>query len=345
MASIFRLRSAVVSAVHKFFDQEAFYYTNPPIIVRSDAEGAGEMFTITQTHKNFFGLDKKKARLTVSTQLHLEAMMMGLGKVWTLSPTFRAEKSITSRHLCEFWMLEAEFLTDQLADLTGNLESLIRFVVNELQNSEILAELLATLPQEESYREEEIISRWTNLAQSKWTEIPYEEAIRQLIPQHDRKPFDIPPVIGQPLQSEHEQFIASIFSTPVFVTHYPAPIKPFYMQQSEKADLRDIGSENTGSEHTDPTVDNFDLIVPGMGEIAGGSLRIDDIDALRASMDKNRMDQHELKWYRDLRRWGSVPHGGYGLGFDRFVAYLAGVNNLREVVAFPRFYGSSGCKN
>lgn len=332
MATIFRLRSAAVSAVHKFFDQEGFYYTNPPIIVRSDAEGAGETFTITQTHRNFFGLKKQKSRLTVSTQLHLEAMMMGLGKVWTLSPTFRAEKSITSRHLCEFWMLEAELLADQLPDITNNLASLIRFVVNELRKSDIFTELRATIPQMEANRETreaEIISRWDNLAQDNWAEMSYDEAISRLIPQHEIKPFDIAPLAGQPLQSEHEQFIASMFSTPVFVTLYPVAIKPFYMQKSQDK----------------ATVNNFDLIVPGMGEIAGGSLRMDDLDELRASMDQNRMDRHELKWYRDLRRWGSVPHGGYGLGFDRFIAYLAGVNNLKEVVAFPRFYGTSGCKN
>jgi len=329
MASIFRLRSAVVSAVHKFYDQEEFYYTNPPIIVRSDAEGAGETFTITQTHRNFFGLKDKKSRLTVSSQLHLEAMMMGLGKVWTLSPTFRAEKSITSRHLCEFWMLEAEFLADQLQDLTSNLASLLRFVVNELRKGDILTELITTLPQVEAYRENEILSRWDNLAQTKWTEMSYDEAIKRLIPQHDIKPFDIAPVAGNPLQSEHEQFIASMFSTPVFITHYPATIKPFYMQKSEDQ----------------MSVNNFDLIVPEMGEIAGGSLRVDDLAELRAIMEEKQMDRHELRWYRDLRRWGSVPHGGYGLGFDRFIAYLAGIDNVREVAAFPRFYGTSGCQN
>lgn len=328
MASIFRLRSVVVSAVHKFFDQEQFYYTNPPIIVRADAEGAGETFTITQTHRNFFG-PKKRPRLTVSSQLHLEAMMMGLGKVWTLGPTFRAEKSITSRHLCEFWMLEAEFLADQLQDITDNLASLIRFVINELRKSDILTELTTTLPQLASYQEGEILSRWDSLAQDQWAEISYDEAIARLISQHEIEAFDIPPLADLPLQSEHEQYIASLFSTPVFVTHYPAGFKPFYMQKSQDREK----------------VNNFDLIVPRMGEIAGGSLRVDDLEELRASMEKNKMDWAQLRWYRDLRRWGSVPHGGYGLGFDRFIAYLTGVNNLREVVAFPRFHGTSGCKN
>jgi asparaginyl-tRNA synthetase len=226
-------------------------------------------------------------------------------------------------------MLEAEFLADQLQDLTSNLASLVRFVVNELRKGDILTELITTLPNFEAHRESEIISRWDNLGQSKWTEMSYDEAIKLLIPQHEITPFDIAPVAGKPLQSEHEQFLASMFSTPVFVTHYPATIKPFYMKKSEDQ----------------VSVNNFDLIVQEMGEIAGGGLRLDDLDELKAIMDEKRMDRFELKWYRDLRRWGSVPHGGYGLGFDRFIAYLAGVDNVREIVAFPRFYGTSGCQN
>lgn len=329
MASIFRVRSHLVSALHQFFDQEAFYYTNPPIITSSDAEGAGESFHVTGKEKNFFGLGDKAPRLTVSSQLHLEALMMGLGRVWTLSPTFRAERSVTSRHLAEFWMLEAEWVVDSLEGVMSLVEQMIRSCTERLKDKNVLQELVTTISgQDNAVNVQEIPGRWEKMMSKNWARMKYHDAVEVLLEEHSHRPFDIPPEHGSQLQSSHEQFLASRTSTPIFITHYPATIKPFYMLKS---------SENDG------TVANFDLLVPGMGEIAGGSLRIHDLAQLEQSMRDNEMDPTELEWYKDLRRWGTIPHGGFGLGFDRLIAYLCGITNLREVVAFPRMAGKSGC--
>lgn len=331
MASIFRLRSHLVSAFHKFFDTEEFYYTNPPIITRSDAEGAGESFHVTGKEEDFFGLGEKGPRLTVSGQLHLEALMMGLGRVWTLSPTFRAEKSITSRHLAEFWMLESEWATDELENVMDMVERSIRSSLVQLQKCNMLDELMTTIKgQDNTIPVDEIPLRWEKLASSGWTRMKYDDAITILCKQHALQPFDIPPEYGAPLQSSHEQFLALQSITPIFITHYPTHIKPFYMLKSPQ---------------NSTAVENFDLLVPGMGEIAGGSLRIHELVDLEQSMRKHEMDESDLEWYKDLRRWGSIPHGGFGLGFDRLIGYVTGVTNLREVVAFPRMFGKSGCLN
>ena len=331
MASILRLRSSLVAALHQFFTSEGFYYTNPPIITRSDAEGAGETFHVTSREKDFFGIGKQGPRLTVSSQLHLEALMMGLGRVWTFSPTFRAEKSITSRHLAEFWMLEAEWTIDNLEGVMSLVERLIQSVVRQLQTTDMLTELMTTMKtQDNVIPVDDIPARWDKMALKNWAKMTYHDAINLLIEQHAKQPFDIPPEHGSHLQSSHEQYLASQFSTPIFITHYPITFKPFYMLRSP----RDMAS-----------VENFDLLVPGMGEIAGGSRRVDDLRALEESLRERKMDEIELEWYKDLRRWGSIPHGGFGLGVDRLIAYLAGVTNLREVVAFPRMFGKSGCLN
>jgi len=331
MASILRLRSYLVSSFHVFFTQEGFYYTNPPILTRSDAEGAGESFNVTCKEKDFFGLGEKGPRLTVSSQLHLEALMMGLGKVWTLSPTFRAERSITSRHLAEFWMLEAEWVADELSEVTDLVERMIRFAVQELANGDIMQELVTTIKgQDNAIPVEEIPNRWEKMSKRNWKRMRYHDAVKILIEEHSSRPFDIQPQEGAPLQSSHEQFLASQCSTPIFITDYPTGIKPFYMLRNK---------DKSG------TVANFDLLVPGMGEIAGGSLRVHELDDLEQAMHETGMDESELEWYKDLRRWGSVPHGGFGLGFDRLIGYLAGVTNLREIVAFPRMFGKSGCLN
>jgi len=309
MGSVLRLRSIVVSALHKFFDSEGFYYTNPPIITSSDAEGAGEAFSVITTQDDFFGLGGLKVpKLTVSSQLHLEALMMGMGRVWTLSPTFRAEKSVTSRHLAEFWMLEAEWVIDDLDEVLNFVERMIRCLVAEVKKSQ-------------------------EMETTSFARITYTDAIKILKPEHSRNPFDIPPTEGAPLQVQHEQFLARALRKPTFITHYPRQIKPFYMLQSTK------GNKEL------PLVENFDLVVPGVGEIAGGSLRIHDLRELELSMRLNNVDEGEMEWYKDLRKWGSIPHGGFGLGFDRLIAYLAGIKNLKEVVAFPRMFGRSGCVN
>jgi asparaginyl-tRNA synthetase len=282
-------------------------------------------------HKEFFGLENKLPGLTVSSQLHLEALMMGLGRVWTLSPTFRAEKSVTSRHLAEFWMLEAELVVDDLEGVMNLVETMIRSCIERLKAEDILPELMTTMSgQDNTVNVQEIPDRWDRMMSKDWTRMRYHDAVEVLLEEHSRRPFDIPPEHGSQLQSSHEQFLASRSSTPIFITHYPAKIKPFYMLKSSE---------------DNQMVANFDLLVPGMGEIAGGSLRIHDLAELEQSMQDNGMNQTELEWYKDLRRWGTVPHGGFGLGFDRLIAYLSGVTNLREVVAFPRMSGKSGCLN
>jgi len=335
MASVLRLRSILVSAMHKFFDSEGFYYTNPPIITSSDAEGAGEAFNVTATQDDFFGLGGLKVpKLTVSSQLHLEALMMGMGRVWTLSPTFRAEKSVTSRHLAEFWMLEAEWVIDDLDELLNFVERMIRRLVAEAKKSGIVEELEKTMDgQDNTYPVDTLAPQWQEMETASFARITYTDAIKILKPEHSRNPFNIPPTQGAPLQVQHEQFLAATLRKPIFITHYPAQIKPFYMLQSTK------GKKEL------PLVENFDLVVPGTGEIAGGSLRIHDLRELELSMRRNNVDEGEMEWYKDLRKWGSVPHGGFGLGFDRLIAYLAGIKNLKEVVAFPRMFGRSGCVN
>lgn len=335
MGSVLRLRSLLVSAMHKFFDAQGFYYTNPPIITSSDAEGAGESFNVTATQDDFFGLGGMKLpKLTVSSQLHLEALMMGMSRVWTLSPTFRAEKSVTSRHLAEFWMLEAEWVVDDLARVLDFVEALIRFLAVEGRTAGIVEELERTMEgQDNVYPVDTIGPRWEQVATATFARLSYLDAIDMLRTEHARNRFNIPPVAGAPLQAQHEQFLASTMQKPLFITHYPKQIKPFYMLESA------LGTSDL------PLVENFDLVVPGIGEIAGGSLRIHDFGELQKSMQANNVDEGEMEWYKDLRRWGSVPHGGFGLGFDRLIAYLAGIKNLKEVVAFPRMFGRSGCVN
>jgi asparaginyl-tRNA synthetase len=319
-----------VSTLHEFFTQEDFYYTNPPILTRSDAEGAGQSFNVTCQEKDFFGLPDKGPRLTVSSQLHLEALMMGLGRVWCFGPTFRAERSMTSRHLAEFWMLEVEWGVDTLEEVMAFVERMITRVVGKVQERGMLEEIVTTIDgQDNVVPTEEIPSRWTKMTSLGWKRMIYADAVEMLLEEDSLRPFDIAPRRGRPLQSSHEQFLASQYSTPVFVTDYPAHIKPFYMLRNSDA----------------KTVANFDLLVPGMAEIAGGSLRTHDLTQLEQSMREKHMNESELEWYKDLRRWGSIPHGGFGLGFDRLLTYLSGLTNLREVVPFPRMYGKSGCLN
>jgi asparaginyl-tRNA synthetase len=335
MGSVLRLRSLLVSTMHKFFDSQGFTYTNPPVVTSSDAEGAGESFNVIATQEDFFGLGGiKLPKLTVSTQLHLEALMMGMGRVWTLSPTFRAEKSVTSRHLAEFWMLEAEWVADDLDQLVNFVERMLRHLVTEGRKSGIVEELEKTMDKQDNVYPVDILApRWEEIATTTFARLTYTEAIRILQAEHSQRPFNIPPVEGAPLQAQHEQYLAMTLEKPIFITHYPRQIKPFYMLTSPDG-TNDL-----------PHVENFDLVVPGIGEIAGGSLRIHDLRELELSMRADNVDEGELEWYKDLRKWGSVPHGGFGLGFDRLIAYLAGIRNLKEVVAFPRMFGRSGCVN
>ncbi len=348
-STLLRLRSETIAAITKELFSRSFVQTHPPIITSSDCEGAGEVFNVGSPSNKpaqegddgtFFRSPKY---LTVSSQLHLEALAQSVGKVWTLSPTFRAEKSDTSRHLCEFYMLEAEI------DFANDMEEIMDLVQIVIQAAtSVLADTNSRIRQEMlqgAIGEKELVRRWDGMGQ-KFRRITYTEAIKVL--QSSTHQFDHEPKWGAGLQAEHERYIASTLGgyngsiVPVFVTHYPKGIKPFYMLPSSFA--------NDGHGET---VDCFDLLVPEACEIAGGSMREHRLEPLVQSMQNRGLipptpvssDQElgDLKWYVDLRRWGSVPHGGFGMGFDRLLGYLAGVQNIKEVVTFPRWVGRCDC--
>jgi asparaginyl-tRNA synthetase len=369
-ALMLRFRSKSIAAITQFFSDREFTQTHPPIITSSDCEGAGEAFNVTTTSSkpqeklgtsgkpgsgetSFFRAPKY---LTVSSQLHLEALAQSVGKVWTLSPTFRAEKSETARHLSEFYMLEAEMnFVDELEDIMSLVEDMLRHLTKSLHSTigqEIIhAQISRHTPvdqKESDALSKELEQRWQGMMSGPWPRITYSQAIEVL--QQSGQSFDHEPVWGTGLQAEHERFLASTIGKgqPVFVTKYPQSIKAFYM-------LPSAGITERGQ-----TVDCFDLLVPEVCEITGGSMREHRlpqlVEAMRfhglvtpsvdgASYEDLLSDESlgSLEWYAELRRWGSVPHGGFGLGFDRLLGYLAGVQNIREVVAFPRWVGRCDC--
>jgi asparaginyl-tRNA synthetase len=354
----------------KFFAEKEFVQTHPPIITSSDCEGAGEVFNVAteDTKRNLLALEEKhdaKADentffrstkyLTVSSQLHLEALAQSVGKVWTLSPTFRAEKSDTSRHLSEFYMLEAEVcFVDHLEGIMNLVEDMLRDLTRTLYDTKIGKEIIygkrsgeSGLETQETALSEELSCRWHGMMNGPWPRITYTDAMSLL--NESNETFEHQASWKTGLQAEHERFIASNIGKgqPVFVTHYPQELKPFYMMPSSY-------SSTSGA-----TVDCFDLLVPEVCEISGGSMREYRLLQLLETMQLHGLvapsttgsldgylsnkDVGALKWYVDLRRWGSVPHGGFGLGFDRLLGYLAGVQNIREVVAFPRWFGRCDC--
>lgn len=331
---------------------EGFTQTHTPIITSSDCEGAGEVFHLGSSHKGPVGehddgtFFRSPKYLTVSSQLHLEALAQSIGNVWTLSPTFRAEKSDTKRHLSEFYMLELEMsFVEDMNVVMNVVEKLVQSITSPLLTSRVGKELLASKTHDEEENSdinpsEGLRDRWLAM-QGTWPRITYTEAIQIL--KTSGVDFSITPEWGAGLNIEHEQHIASVFKKPVFVTHYPRNIKPFYMLPSmASTDLRE-------------TVDCFDLLLPEAGELVGGSMREHRVEPLIASMQSSGMVPNGppesmsdeqlggLKWYVDLRRWGSVPHGGFGLGFDRLLGYLAGVPNIRDVNTFPRWVGRCEC--
>ena len=353
-ALMLHLRSHLIASVTNFFNQEGFVQTHTPIITSSDCEGAGEVFTITTSAsaavepgkqaEQFFRTPKY---LTVSAQLHLEALAQAVSKVWTLSPTFRAEQSDTPRHLSEFYMLEAEvcFVHD-LNAVMDLVQNLIRSAVNSLRESTVFHELVAlrqSRPKDEAEADEKVVSadtikaRWEGMAADNWPRITYAEAISKL--QEAEKldvEFTFPAVYEDGLSAEHERYIADSFGQgkPVFVTDYPRAQKPFYMAPF---------SATTESKGSDGTVACFDLLVPDLAELVGGSLREHRLEHLQEAMREKGVSGENLDWYQDLRKYGSVSHGGFGLGFDRLLCYLAGVNSVRDVVAFPRYHGRCDC--
>lgn len=367
-----------------FFNDQGFVQAHTPIITSSDCEGGGEVFSVsskqspersqeipeTHAHKkeHFFNAEKY---LTVSSQLHLEALAQSVGKVWTLSPTFRAERSDTPRHLSEFYMLEAELsFTDSLEPIMELLEDMLHFVVDKLQRSQVGEDLLKaasyldenneTIEQSNS---EILLTRWNGMLRKKWPRITFHEAIRVLLDAQGegRVQFSTTPALTDGLSVEHERFLASYIGNgqPIFVTEYPAHLKPFYVLSSSSA-----AAVNSGC---DDIAQSFDLLVPEVCEMAGGSIREHRLDRIIDNMksrrlfrdhkdiclgndelsnklsDKPGLSNESLDWYIDLRRYGSAPHGGFGLGFDRLLSYIAGVPNVRDVVAFPRWYGRCDC--
>ena len=349
-----RLRSQLIAALTNWFCDEDFVQCHTPIITSSDCEGAGEVFTVSSNEgheanqssnktdeddiEHFFRTPKY---LTVSAQLHLEALAQSVNKVWTLSPTFRAEKSDTPRHLSEFYMLEAEMcFTKSLDEVMDLVENMLRSAVFVMKHERVYEELLKakTLPLEGASDKQNMVTaetlekRWDGLTSPSWPRITYHEAIQHLqsAQTSGKIIFDHNPTFSSGLQSEHERYLATTLGQgkPVFVTHYPSAQKPFYMPPS-----------SPGAD----TVACFDLLVPDLCELVGGSLREHRLGDLQAAMEAKGVKGEGLEWYQDLRRFGSVPHGGFGLGFDRLLCYLGGVANVRDVVAFPRWYGRCEC--
>ncbi|KAK6953691.1 hypothetical protein Daesc_005996 [Daldinia eschscholtzii] len=360
-SAVLRLRSEIVASLIKFFGSRDFVQTHTPILTSSDCEGAGEVFhvsagdsarssTESETPQPFF---RRPVYTTVSAQLHLEALAQALGNVWTLSPTFRAEKSDTPRHLSEFYMLEAEIsFTDKLGSVMDLVEDMLRHVCTDLTGSRSKNEILTRVGDGSSdlATAEQVSQRWDGLIREAWPRITYTEAIELL--KQSEVPFIHRPHWGKDLHTEHEKYIAKKVGnghSPVFVTHYPRDIKPFYMKT-------DAGNHDTATPCT--TVECFDLLVPDFCEIAGGSMREHRLENLIESMHNHGMTpritpddttepsetvENNLNWYVDLRRWGCPPHGGFGLGFDRLICYLSGVQTIHDTSAFPRWYGRCDC--
>ncbi|KAK6894187.1 Asparagine--tRNA ligase, mitochondrial [Candida tropicalis] len=329
LASFLRLRSHMEFKLMEFFQQQDFIKVTPPLITSSDCEGAGEVFSVhsasDKPNEKFFG---KNAYLTVSTQLHLECLALALNRAWTLTPCFRAEQSNTTRHLSEFWMLEAEIShVDSVHQVTNFIEDMVRYVTQSLMDSSSESSINNISAGDGndylngSYIDKELVKeRWAKmLTPDRWPRMTYTDAVSLLnktLPENEQLQW------GDSLQLKHERMLAE--NSPIFITDYPSAQKPFYM----------IKSANFDPEK--PTVACFDLLVPEFGELAGGSLREHDYEVLKKNLEDHQMDMQDMDWYLNLRRQGTVPHGGFGLGFERMITFLAGYDNVRDVSAFPR---------
>jgi asparaginyl-tRNA synthetase len=328
---VFRVRSRLAFAIHQFFQERGFVYVHTPIITGSDCEGAGELFRVTALDpknppkkpdgnidyaKDFFA---RETYLTVSGQLEAEAFACALSKVYTFGPTFRAENSNTSRHASEFWMIEPEIA---FCDLRGNMdlaEQLVKYLIYDIRcNCVEELDLFA------KFVDKELLSRLDFVIERPFQRTTYTEAIDLLSKSGEK--FEFPVGYGLNLQSEHERWLTEKhFKCPVTVFNYPKEIKPFYMR------LNDDGK----------TVTAMDLLVPGIGEIVGGSQREERLEVLEENMRRHKMDPADYKWYLDLRRYGTVPHSGFGLGFERMLMFITGVSNIRDVIPFARTPGSA----
>ncbi len=324
--AVFRVRSLAAYAIHKFFQERGFVYVHTPIITGSDAEGAGEMFHVTTLDmgnvplndegkvdysKDFFG---RETNLTVSGQLEAEAFALAFKNVYTFGPTFRAENSNTGRHAAEFWMIEPEIAFADLFDATKLAEDMMKYVINYvMENAKEEMKFF------NSFIDKELLERLNHVASSKFEYITYTEAIEIL--KKSKETFQYPVEWGLDLQTEHERYITEkVIKKPVFVIDYPKEIKAFYMR------LNDDGK----------TVAASDMLVPGIGEIIGGSQREERPDILENRMEELKLDKDTYWWYNELRKFGGVKHAGYGLGFERAIMYITGMSNIRDVIPFPR---------
>ena len=330
-SAVFRIRSVAAQSIHRFFGDQGFVYVHTPLITASDAEGAGEMFRVTTMDaanpprddkgnvdfkQDFFG---KPANLTVSGQLNGEAFCMAFRNIYTFGPTFRAEKSYTPRHAAEFWMIEPEIAFADLEDDMELAEAMVRFVIGDV---------MARCPEElaflNNFVDKGLLERLTHVRDSDFARCSYTDAIRIL--QESGEKFEYPVSWGIDIQTEHERYLAEKhFGRPVCVYDYPKDIKAFYMKQNDDG----------------KTVAAVDVLVPGIGELIGGSQREDDLAKLEARMDELGLDKESYWWYLELRKFGSAPHSGFGLGFERLIMYLTGVSNIRDVLPFPRTTGSA----
>ena len=328
-SAVFRVRSVAAMAVHEFFQERGFVYVHTPLITASDCEGAGEMFRVTTLDaknppltedgavdfsQDFFG---KAANLTVSGQLNAESFAMAFGNVYTFGPTFRAENSNTQRHAAEFWMIEPEMAFADLNTYMDTAEAMTKYIIRFLLDN--CPDELAFFNQ---FFDKGLIERLELVANSDFARVSYTDAI-ELLKQNDAN-FQYKVSWGMDLQTEHERYLTEqIFKKPVFVTDYPKEIKAFYMRQNEDG----------------KTVAAADMLVPGIGELIGGSQREERLDVLLARLDELGLRREDYDWYLDLRRFGSVKHAGYGLGFERLLMYVTGIPNIRDVIPFPRTCG------
>lgn len=326
IGAVARVRHTLSQALHRFFDEQGFFWVSTPLITTSDTEGAGEMFRVSTLDfhnlprndkgevdfsEDFFG---REAFLTVSGQLNGEAYASALSKIYTFGPTFRAENSNTSRHLAEFWMVEPEVAFANLNDIAGLAEAMLKYVFKAVleerrDDLEFFAERI----------NKEAIERLERFVTSDFAQVDYTDAIKIL--ENCGKTFENDVYWGVDMSSEHERYLAEEhFKAPVVVKNYPKAIKAFYMRENEDG----------------KTVAAMDVLAPGIGEIIGGSQREERLDRLDARFDELGMNKEDYWWYRDLRRYGTVPHAGFGLGFERLVSYVTGVSNIRETIPFPR---------
>ena len=330
LSAVFRVRSTAAYAIHKFFNKRGFVYVHTPILTGSDCEGAGEMFRVTSLDldnlplnennkvdysKDMFG---KPANLTVSGQLEGECMAMAFGKIYTFGPTFRAENSNTAKHAAEFWMIEPEIAFADLDDDMELAEDMLKYVIKYVlkhcsQELEFLNEFI----------DKNLIERLKFVLESDVERVTYTEAVELL--KKSGHEFNYPVGWGCDLQTEHERYLTEqVFKKPIFVTHYPKEIKSFYMK---------LDSDGK-------TVAAMDMLVPGIGEIIGGSQREENLEVLERRIDECGLKKADYEWYLDLRRFGSAKHAGFGLGFERLIMYLTGIPNIRDVLLFPRTAGS-----